>query len=62
MTSHCTAVSERCRSAWIVEAEIETIVKSIITIATAGTSGQNTRKRNESRVHRSPYRQAAAKF
>ena len=43
MTSHCTAVSERCRSLWIVVAEMLTIVKSIITIAIAGTSGQSTR-------------------
>jgi hypothetical protein len=39
VTVHCAAVAERCRSRWIVVTEMETIVKSIITIAMAGTSG-----------------------
>jgi hypothetical protein len=36
-------------------------VKSIITIATAGTSGQNTRKRSDSPFIDSPYRQVGDK-
>ena len=45
MTVHCAAVAERCRSRWIVVTEMETIVKSIITIAMAGTSGHSTLQR-----------------
>jgi plastocyanin len=42
VTVHCAAVADRCRSRWIVVTEMETIVKSIITIAMAGTSGHST--------------------
>jgi hypothetical protein len=43
VTSHCSPVSVRWTSFWIVVAEMLTMVKSIITIAMAGTSGQRTR-------------------
>jgi len=38
VTIHCAAVEEIPRSDWMLVTEIETIVKSIITIAIAGTS------------------------
>jgi hypothetical protein len=45
VTIHCAPVAVRPRSRWIVVTEMLTIVKSIITIAMAGTSGQRTRYR-----------------
>ena len=43
VTTHWAPAGVRPTSAWIVVSEMETIVKSIITIAMAGTSGHMTR-------------------